>query len=85
MIEIKFGICEKVYFFNSASRKIESGEVQGIRVIGTDIATDENGEHKCNAFEVIYELTSRLCLTGAETFGSYEECKAGLEAALKEL
>lgn len=85
MIEIKHSLCEKVFFFNSASRRIESGEVQGIRVIGTDISTDESGEHVCNAFEVIYELTSRLCITGAEAFGSYDECKAGLEEALKEL
>lgn len=85
MTEIKFGICEKVYFFNSASRKIESGEIQGIRIIGTDIQTNESGEHVCNASEAIYELAGGMRIAGSEAFGSYEDCKAGLAAALEAL
>lgn len=75
MIEIKFDICEEVYFFNTATCKIEKGEVKGVRVVPTGISHDENGRSKLDSRVVLYELVDGPMLAESELFVSEEECR----------
>ena len=43
MIEVKFSICDEVFYLNTASEVIESDRVKGIQIVPTGIYKDENG------------------------------------------
>lgn len=75
MIAVKFDICSEVFFFNTASCKIESGEIKGMRIIPTGISHDEKGKSKLDSHVVLYEIVDGPMLAESELFASEEECK----------
>lgn len=75
MIEIKYGICDEVFWLNTSSGKVEKAEVSGVRVIPTGIHKNEDGRSVCDSHVVLYETPDRgPVLTEAECFDSEAEC-----------
>lgn len=75
-MEIKFNICDEVYFFNTASRSVEKVEISGIRVIPTGISKGEDGRNRLDSSEILYDTVNRgLVITQGEAFASEEECR----------
>ncbi len=75
-MEIKYSICDKVAYFNTADRKVATAEVKGIRVIPTGISKDKDGNNVLDGFVVLYETFDGPVLAENECFASVEECKA---------
>ena len=82
MIEIKYGLLDKVVYLNTAGMRFESDAVKDIRVIPTGISKDEKGEDKLDGYEVLYQLKSGIVLTSKEVFDSEEQAKACYREAL---
>lgn len=78
MIEIKFGICEKVFYFNTATRRIEKAEVKGIQVVPTGVSKGEDGENRLDGYVVLYSTVEGAVLSGEEVFASEDECRGAL-------
>ena len=74
MIEVKFGICDKVVFFNTADCKVETAVVKGIQIVPTGISKDEKGENVLEGYAVLYQTFEGTVLSEQECFGSEEEC-----------
>lgn len=74
MIEIKYNICDEVFYFNDASQKIESNTVQGVRVTATSIHANEQGKDVLDSFVILYALKNGITLTENAAFTSKEEC-----------
>lgn len=74
MIEVKFGICDKVAFFNTAEGKVLTAEVKGIQIVPTGISKNEKGENVLDGYAVVYQTFEGLVLSEQECFGSEEEC-----------
>lgn len=75
MIEVKFGICDKVWYFNTASRKVEKAEVKGIQILPTGISKGENGENRLDGYVVLYSTVEGPVLSAEEAYASEAECK----------
>lgn len=75
-MEIKFNICDKVVYFNTAECKVMTAEVKSIRVIPTGISKDENGNNKLDGSVVLYETFDGPVLSEQECFRSEAECLA---------
>lgn len=75
-MEIKFNICDKVAYFNTAECKVMTAEVKSIRVIPTGISKDENGENKLDGAVVLYETMDGPVLAEQECFRTEDECLA---------
>lgn len=75
MIEVKFGICDKVAYFNTAECKVMTAEVKGIQVVPTGISKDEKGENVLEGYVVLYQTFEGPVLSEQECFGSEEDCK----------
>lgn len=73
MIEVKYGLLDKVVFFNGATMKFEEGVVKDVRIIPTGISKDEKGEDVLDGYEILYQLSSGVVLTSKEVFDSAEE------------
>lgn len=82
MIEIKYGLLEKVVYLNGATLKFESGVVRDIRVIPTGISKNEAGEDVLDGYDVLYQLQSGIVLTSREVYDSEEQAKEALRQAL---
>lgn len=74
-MEIKFALCEKVFFFNTATRRIEKAEIKGIQVVPTGISKGEDGENRLDGCVVFYSTVEGAVLSGNEVFASEEECR----------
>lgn len=74
MIEVKFGICDKVAYFNTAEGKVLTAEVKGIQIIPTGISKNEKGENVLDGYVVLYQTFEGPVLSEQECFGSEEEC-----------
>lgn len=74
MIDIKFSLCDDVFYFNTATCKVETGEIKGIQVVPTGISKDEKGKNKLDGFVVLYSLVDGPVLADSEVFGSKREC-----------
>ncbi len=74
-MEIKFGICEKVWYFNTAECKVMKDEVKRIQVIPTGISKSSDGENVLDGYLVLYETLNGPVLTEQECFRSEEECR----------
>ena len=75
-MEIKFGICEKVFYFNTAECKVMSAEVKGAQVVPTGISKSESGENVLDGAVVLYQTFEGPVLSEQECFRSEEECQA---------
>lgn len=73
MIEIKYGLLDKVVYLNSATLKFESGKVKDVRVIPTGISKDAAGEDVLDGYEVLYQLQSGIVLSSKEVYDSEEQ------------
>ena len=74
MIEVKFGICDKVAYFNTAEGKVLTAEVKGIQIVPTGISKNEKGENVLDGYAVLYQTFEGMVLSEKECFGSEEEC-----------
>lgn len=74
-MEIKFGICEKVWYFNTAECKVAMDEVKRVQVIPTGISKSSDGENVLDGYLVLYETMNGPVLTEQECFASEEECR----------
>ena len=50
MIEIKYGLLDKVVYLNTAEMRFDSDVVKDIRVIPTGISKDEKGEDRLDGY-----------------------------------
>lgn len=73
-MEIKYKICDKVFYLNTAERKIVSAEIKGVRVIPTGISKDAKGRNKLEGSAVLYETFEGPVLAEQECFASEKEC-----------
>lgn len=74
MIGVKFGICDKVVFFNTADCKVVTAVVKGIQIVPTGISKNEKGENVLDGYVVLYQTFDGPVLSEQECFGSEEEC-----------
>lgn len=72
-MEIKFAICEKVWYLNTVTGNLESAEVRGVRVVPTGISKDEKGESVLDGYAVLYDTVDGPTLAESECFGSRDE------------
>lgn len=82
MVDIEFGLLEKVVYLNSATLTIEEGVVKGIRVVPTGISKDEKGNDVLDGYEVLYQLMNDIVLTSREVFQGKEQLLARYREAL---
>ena len=75
-METKFGILDKVVYFNTAECKIATDEVKRIQVMPTGISKDEKGGNVLDGYVVLYEMMEGVVLSEKECFASEEECRA---------
>lgn len=72
---VKFGICDKVWYLNTAEGRYDSAEVRRIQVVPTGVSKDERGENVLDGSVVLYETLEGPVLTGGEVFASEEEAR----------
>lgn len=82
MIEIKYGIFDRVVYLNTSTLKFETGKVADIRVMPTGISKDENGEDILDSYDILYKLDNGIVLTSAEVYGSEEQARERIREAL---
>lgn len=75
-MEIRFQICDKVYYLNTVTGKVDVAEVKGIQVMPTGISKDADGRNVLDGYVVLYQTVEGLTLAESECFGSAEEAKA---------
>ena len=76
MTILKYDICSKVFFLNTASAKIERAEVKGVQVIPTGISKSADGENVLDGCVVLYQTVEGPVLAEDECFATEEECRA---------
>lgn len=72
---IMFKICDKVFFLNTASGRVEDAEIQGVQIVPTGISKNEKGENVLDGQVVLYKTVSGPVLSETEVFASADECK----------
>lgn len=82
MIEIKYGLLDKVVYLNGATMKFESDAVRDVRVVPTGISKDAEGKDVLDGYEVLYQLKSGAVLTSKEVFDSEEQGRQHYREAL---
>lgn len=82
MVDIEFGLLEKVVYLNSATLTVEEGVVKGIRVVPTGISKDSEGNDVLDGYEVLYQLMNDIVLTSREVFQGKEQLLARYRDAL---
>lgn len=75
MTELKFDICDRVYYLNTAVGKIESAEVKGVQVVPTGISKDVDGGNVLDGQMVLYQTVDGPVLAECELFLSESECR----------
>ena len=75
MIEVKFGICQKVVYFNTAECKVMTAEVKGVQIVPTGVSKSEQGENVLDGYVVLYQTFEGPVLSESECFESEAECK----------
>ena len=75
MIEIKYGICDEVVYFNTAECSIVKVVVKGIQVVPTGISKDAEGKDVLDGYVVLYQTKDGPVLAESEVFGTEEECR----------
>lgn len=84
-MEVKYGICDEVFWLNTSSGKVEKAEVAGVRIVPTGISKDAEGRNVCDGHVVLYETADRgPVLTEQECFASEAECRGHWKSVLSE-
>lgn len=73
-MEIKYNICDKIAYFNTAECKVMTAEVKSIRVLPRGIKKDEAGNNVLEGVVVLYETVDGPVLAEQECFASVQEC-----------
>ena len=81
----KFDICDKVVWFNTTTRKMETGVVRGIQVVPTGMHRDESGEDILDSAMVMYQLDSKMTIAETEAFPTEEDAIEALAQAVDAL
>ena len=84
-MEIRFNICDKVYYLNTVTCKVDSAEVKGIQVMPTGISRDAEGKNVLDGCVVLYQTVEGPTLTGGECFASADECRDAWREIVGEL
>ena len=82
-MEIKFNICDKVVYFNTAEGRVATAEVKAIRVIPTAVSKDADGNNVLESKVVLYETVEGPILTETECFESADACREFYKAFFK--
>jgi len=82
MIEVKYGLFDRVVYLNGATLKFESGQVLDIRILPTAISKNADGEDVLDAYDVVYKLDNGLVLASAEVYDSEEQARERYKEAL---
>lgn len=82
MTEVKFDICSRVYYLNTASAKIEQEEIKGIQIVPTGISKDEAGRSVLDGKVVLYQTVDGPVLAECEVFATEDECRTFWQNAL---
>lgn len=69
----KFDILDKVVWFNTATKKMETGVVRGIQVVPTGMHRDEAGNDILDSAVVMYQLDSKVAISEPEAFSTEEQ------------
>lgn len=85
MKEIKFNICDEVWYFNTASRKIEKVVIKGIQVVPTGISVGEDGKERLDGDVVLYQTKDGPVLAETEVFASADEAREVLLGVLSDM
>lgn len=80
-----FKICDKVVFFNTVTRKLETAEIRSIRVIAKGIAKSEQGENVLEGQVVLYETVNGPTLAETEVWPDADTARAELKKIVEEL
>ena len=81
----KFNILDKVVWFNTATRKMETGVVRGIQVIPTGMHRDEDGNDILDSAMVMYQLDNKMTIAETEAFPTEEDAIDALAQAIDAL
>lgn len=76
MIQTKFDLLQKVYFFNATEEKIQEETVTGINIVPTASHHNEEGVEVLDKFVILYKTKVGFNLAENEAFATREECKA---------
>lgn len=74
-MEIRYNICDRVWFFNTAACAFESDTVKDVRVIPTGISKDVDGNDVLDSYDVLYALSRGGVVTEGEVFDSEEQAR----------
>ena len=83
MVEVKFNICDKVYFLNTATWTIESDTVKGVQIVPTGISKSESGEDVLDGSQVLYMMNEFGALASDEVFSTEDEVKNRVKALIE--
>ena len=75
MKEIRFNICDEVFFLNTATWAVDKGMVKGIQVVPVGISRDAEGKEVLDGDRVLYALKDGGVVTDAEAFANADEVK----------
>ena len=75
MIEVKYGIFDKVVYLNNAALRFERDAVKDIRIIPTGISKGEDGEDRLDGYEILYQLKNGLVMSSKEVYDTEEQAK----------
>lgn len=74
-----YKICDKVTYFNTVTRKLETVEIRGMKIVATGISKDEKGENVLDGQIVLYETVNGPTLAETEVWPDKETAKAELK------
>lgn len=70
-----FKICDKVFYLNTVTRKLEELEIKGVRIAPTGISKDKDGNNVLDGQIVLYETVNGPVLAETEVFADKESAK----------
>lgn len=76
MKELRFDICDEVFYLNTASAKIEKCIVKGIQVVPTAMHQDEEGRKCLDGSIVLYQTEDGPVLAETEVFASENDARS---------
>lgn len=83
MTQVKYDICEKAFYLNTATGRFEEVEIKGIQVVPTGISKDSDGRNVLDGQMVLYQTVDGPVLAECELFATVEEARAFWTEALK--
>lgn len=84
-MNVRFSICDKVVFLNTATRQLEEAEVESIRVIPTGIRKDVDGNNVLEGHVVLYNTVNGPTLADSEVFADKESARAAWKEIVESL